>query len=272
MPRKAVIFDANWIRQAQATASKKSWAHDAIEALDTTGGIYLSSLRLWFNEFPLKPKQKQALAARLESTKNEDHLGGVNELAWWAFLQKEQFHVNPIPPAKSSTPDFWVTAPSEFFVEVSTLNVSNQDKAKFEAREAAGLDHTETLRRILGKFTNEKQQQLLYAADQKKPGALVLFDYTTWSALGTQFYRFLGDFLLGKQCGFQGLPAELSALVYVERKCINGHIGISRLRSATYYNPNAKYALPLGTFTSLNQFWSQMVTTESVPTDYWVWL
>ncbi len=272
MPRKAVIFDENWIRKAQTTANKKSWAHEAIEALDTTGGIYLSSLRFWFNEFPLTPKQKQALAARLESTKNEDHLGGVNELACWAFLQKEQFDVKPIPPAKSSTPDFLVTAPSEFFVEVSTLNVSNQDKAKFEARDAVELDHAETLRRILGKFTNEKQQQLLYAADQKKPGALILFDYTTWSAFGTQFYQSLGDFLLGKRRGFQDLPAELSALVYVERKCINGRIGISRLRSATYYNLNATYALPLGTFTSLNQFGSQMVTTEPVSPDYWVWL
>lgn len=254
MSIKIVIFDEGWIKKAKKTADKKSWAYDAMDNLDTTGGIYLSTLRLWFNEFPLKPKQKQSLATSLESSKNEDHLGGVNELAWWAFLQKEQFSVKPIPPAKSPTPDFWVTAPSEFYAEVSTLNVSYRDKAKFEAGDSVELDHTETLRRLLGKFTKEKQQQLLYAANRQKPIVLVLFDYTTWSAFGIQFHRFLGDFLLGKQRGFQGLPNELSALVYVERKCVDGHIGISRLRSATYYNPNAKYALPLGTFASLKQW------------------
>lgn len=256
----------------QATPDTTSWVHGVIEALDTTGDTYLSTLRLWLNKFPVNPKQKHALTMRLESKKNEDHLGAVNELAWWMFLQTEQFQVNPIPPANSSTPDFCIKAPSEFFAEVTTLNVSNQDKANWNACDSVKLDHTETLRRTLGKFTKEKQQQLLYAADRKTPSVLVLFDYTTWSGFGTEFHRFLGDFLLGEQRGFQGLPTELSALVYVERKYINDRIGISRLRSATYYNPNATYALPVGTFTQLNQFWSQMTTAESTSTDDWVWL
>jgi hypothetical protein len=118
----------------------------------------------------------------------------------------------------------------------------------------------------------EKMQQLSYATNQGKPFILVLFDYTSWSGFGTQLYRFIADYLLGKQRGFHNLPTELSALVYVERKCINGRIGISRLRSAAYYNPNARFALPMGTFSSLNQFWSQMVHTESTSTESWIWL
>ncbi len=272
MPKKLAIFDETWIKRAKATTDQASWAKDVMAAPDTSGGIYLSSLRLWFNGFPLSPKQKQRLAGSIESFQNEDHLGAVNELAWWTFLQKDQFSAQPIPTASSPTPDFLVTAPSEFFIEVSTLNVSDRDKSKFEAGDSVELDHAETLRRILGKLTDEKKRQLLYAADRKKPSVLVLFDYTGWSGFGTQFYKFLANFLLGKQRGFQSLPAELSALVYVERKIINGHIAISHLRSATYYNPYAKYTLPVGTFLSFNQFWCQMVTAESTSAESWVWL
>jgi hypothetical protein len=189
-----------------------------------------------------------------------------------AFLRKEKFHVNPVPTATSATPDFLVAAPSEFFVEVSTLTISARDKSKLDAGDSVELDHSETLRRILGKFTNEKMKQLSHAAAQNKPCVLVLFDYTSWSAFGTQLYRFLGEFLVGKQHGFQSLPAELSALIYVERKCINGHIGISQLRSAVYYNPNAMHAISVDTFSSLNQFWCQMVSTGGKSSEHWIWL
>ena len=30
-----------------------SWAHEVMEALATTGGVYLGTLRLWFDRFPL---------------------------------------------------------------------------------------------------------------------------------------------------------------------------------------------------------------------------
>jgi len=227
---------------------------------------------LWFGRFPLSPKQKEALSTRIESFGNEDHLGAVNELAWWVFMQRGQLEATPIPASKTPTPDFQVVVPSEFFVEVSTLNVSERDKSKFETGESVELDHAETLRRVLGKLTSEKQRQLSYAADHKRPRVLVLFDYTIWSAFGTQFYRFLADFLLGKQRGFQSLPAELSALIYIERKVFDGRIALSCHRSAAYYNPYAKYVLPLGTFALLNQFRCQMVMTESNLADSWVWL
>lgn len=89
MTRRTDIFDDNWIKRTKATAGSNSWAHDALRTLDTTGGVYLSSIRLWFNQYPLQSKQKQALAARLESTKDEDHLGAVNELVWWPFFARK---------------------------------------------------------------------------------------------------------------------------------------------------------------------------------------
>lgn len=272
MAAKTIIFDKSWTRRARASTDNTSWVRDVMATLDTTGGVYLASLRMWLNTFPLNAKQKKGLASRMESFKNEDHLGAVNELAWWAFLQREQHNIKPIATTSSPTPDFSVLAPSKFFVEVSTLNVSTQDQCKFQAGDSVELDHTETLRRILGKLTAEKQRQLSYAAGQKSPGVLVLFDYTTWSAFGTQFYRVLANFLLGEQRGFQGLSVELSALVYVERKVSNGRIAISRLRSATYYNPHAKYPLPMGTFASLNQFSCQIVESGSASPEGWVWL
>jgi hypothetical protein len=120
--------------------------------------------------------------------------------------------------------------------------------------------------------TEEKQRQMAYAAGQKQPCVLVLFDYTIWSAFGTQFFHFLADFLLGTEQGFQGLPGTLSALVYVERKVIDGRIAVSRDRSAIYYNPNAKYPLDMGTFAALHQFSGQVVAVEPKSADHWIWL
>ncbi len=271
MAARKTVFGESWARRARAIANA-SWAKEVVGSLDAEGGVYLATLRMWFSRFPLDGKHKEGLASRMESFENEDHLGAVNELAWWRFMQREQFHVAPIPTADFPTPDFAVRTPSEFFVEVSTLNVSAKDQCKFKAGASVELDHGETLRRILGKLTHQKQNQLSYAANQKRPGALVLFDYTTWSAFGTQFYRHLADFLLGKQRGFQGLPVELSALVYVERKVFEGRIAISQLRSAMYYNPYATYPLPVGTVASLNQVWSQMVDSKSASAEGWLWL
>lgn len=263
------IFDANWIRAAQTNVDQSSWVEEVIETLDSSGGIYLESLQNLFKGFPLNSKQKYQLKTRIESFKDDDHLGAVNELAWWAFLQWEQFNASPMPTTNTPTPDFQVIAPTNFFVEVSTLNVSKCDQSKFEARDSVELDHSETLRRILGKLTDQKRKQLLYAAKKKKPSVLVLFDYTTWSQFPTPFYRFLAKFLLGHQRGYQSLPNELSALVYVIRQVLDGHMAINLLRSATYYNPFAQYALPFGSFSSLKQYGRQMVPVESASNGEW---
>jgi hypothetical protein len=273
MVTKNAIFDETWVTRARSCDDKSSWVKDVMTDFETTGGLYLSILRVWFNDFSLQAKQKHKLKADIESFKTEDHLGAVNELAWWSFLQREKFQAEPIPTTKVSTPDFNVSAPFEFYIEVSTLNVSQQDQDKIQKNSSIHLNHAEMLRRVLGKLTNEKQKQLAYASDRKKPGVLVLFDYTAWSGFGIEFYRYIAKYLLGGQCGFQKLPPELSALIYIERQFLDCRFAISRLRSAAYYNPYAKYPLTMGSFASINQFWSQLVHSEPVSSpEAWVYL
>lgn len=265
------LFDDNWIANAR-TSGIASWANQVIETLDTSGKIYLCILRLWFDRFPLTLKEKGKFLIRLQSLRDDEHLGSVNELAWWVFMQREGLTATPLPVADTPRPDFQLGFPADCFVEVSTLNVSQKDNSMFVAGGSVTLDNTETIRRVVGKLSDEKLGQLKYAADQEKPGVLTLFDYTEWSAFGTQFYRTLGDFLLGPQSGFKCLPPELSAIIYLERKVLDGRIALSRRRSAVYYNPLAQHPLALGVFPSLNQFWSQLVHTEPSSTEDWVWL
>ena len=267
------IFDEKWIMSARSCDDESSWVKDVIADIETTGGLYLSILKVWFDAFPLQAKQKRKLKSDIENCKTEAHLGAVNELALWSFLQREKFQIKPIPVAKVATPDFSVSTPFEFYLEVSTLNVSQQDKKKIKKNSSIQLDQDETLRRILGKLTNEKQKQLKYAFDRKKPGVLVLFDYTSWSGFGTEFYRYLARFLFGGQCGFLNLPIEISALVYIERRFLDCRFAISRIRSAAYYNPYAKYPLTMGSFAAINQFWSQMAHSDPVvASEAWVYL
>jgi hypothetical protein len=273
MLRQPPIFGDEWLKRARAARTGDCWISDVIKTFDTTGQIYLSTLRLWFTKFPLTPRQKQGLRSRLESFRNDEHLGGVNELAWWALMLRDGLICTPIPPAKSPRPDFELQQPAECFVEVSTLNVSLKDKRNFETEEDSGvLDHAETIRRVMGKLTAEKEQQMKYAADHQRPGVLVIFDYTTWSGFGTRFFRTLGEFLVGKQLGFKTFPPEVSAMIYLERKVLDGRIALNRHRSAIYYNPLALHSLAPGTFASLNQFWSQLVFTESKSPEHWLWL
>lgn len=272
MVSKTHIFDDDWLLSARAKRTDGSWATGAIETLETTGQVYLSTLRTWFDQFPLAPKQKQQLRTRLESLRDDEHLGGVNELAWWAFLAREDFTAAPLAPANAPQPDFKLQSPVDCFVEVSTLNVSEKDRVRLKAGKAVALNHEETICRVIGKLTDEKQRQLKYAADRKKPGVLVLFDYTTWSGFGTFFYRTLGDFLLGKRLGFKSFPTDLSAIVYLERKVFDDGMALSRHRSAVYYNPFALHPLPPGAFPSLNQSWLQLISVDSTATEDWLWL
>jgi hypothetical protein len=138
--------------------------------------------------------------------------------------------------------------------------MSDKDRRTLTEGKSVALDHRETIRRTLGKLTDEKRKQLIHATHQKKPAVLVLFDYTEWSAFGTDCYKTLGEFLLGTEFGFKDLPQELSALVYLERKVLDGRIALSRDRSAVYYNPLAVQPLSLGSFRSLKQFWSQLAS------------
>jgi hypothetical protein len=153
------IFDDNWLRNAQANCSSDSWANEVIETLDSTGQRYLSMLNSWFASFPLRStKEKQHLRKRLESLQNEDHLGGVNELTWWAFMQLEGICGNPLT-SRTSCPDFQLAPPADCFVEVSTLNVSKEDKSA----DSVALDPEKTISRVFEKLTREKHKQLMYA-------------------------------------------------------------------------------------------------------------
>jgi hypothetical protein len=122
------------------------------------------------------------------------------------------------------------------------------------------------LSRVFEKLTREKHKQLMYAANRAKPGVLALFDYVTWSGLGTQFFRALGDALLGTCFAFKNLPFELSAIVYLERNVLDG----SRQRSATYYNPLATFALRERAFPSLSSFSCQCVLAEPNTDEPWL--
>lgn len=272
MDQIVTAFGDGWRARVINNAPGDSWAHEAMETLATTGGIYLCTLRLWLDRFPLNSnKQKLALKTRLESFNNEDHIGAVNELAWWIFMQRIGLQSLSVPTSSAPRPDFQVKTSVDFFVEVSTLNISKSDKSKLENGEGIDFDHSESLRRILGKVTDVKQRQMLYAADQEQPCVLVLFDYTIWSAFPTKLFRFLADFLLGKEKGFQGLPGTLSALVYVERKMIDDRIAVNRDRSAIYYNPAANYPLAVGSFDLIRHFWRGICEIPPKPQeDFWI--
>jgi len=272
MGKKLSVFDEQWLKQVRARESYDSWIDDVIADIGTTGGIYLTTLRLWFERYPLTNKPKRNLKRSIESFNNEDHLGAANELSWWVFMQHCGLQVTPIPATSSSRPDFKVDTPSTYFIEVTTLNVSAYDKNQFRCKKSANLDNLETLRRILLKFITEKNRQMSYAANQKCPCVLVLFDYTTWSAFGAQFFSCLAEYLLSQRLGFKELPADLSALVYVERKVMDGKIAISQDRSAIYYNPYAKYPLPEGMFPELHQHYGQRLEEEPKFSEHWVWL
>lgn len=273
MHNNVTVFDAAWVTRAKAATHRVSWIADVLDSVDAEGTLYLDSIRIWFNKFPHPSiKDQRALKTRLESFDNSDHLGGVNELSWWEFMRKTQLTVEPIATATTPRPDFHLLAPTECYLEVSTLNVSDADREKFEREEGVSLNHSDTLRRILLKAANDKKDQIAFGASSRQPCVLVLFDYTTWSWQGTQAFRFFANALLGEPFEFSRLPDDLSALVYVERKVIDGRIAISRDRSAIYYNPNATYPLPVRTFTEIGQFWCQMMESKPRFDDHWVWL
>jgi hypothetical protein len=271
MTGRSIIFDDAWLLRAKTNRSD-SWANEVVGSLDTTGQFYLSTLRLWFDCFPVPKKDKSNLRTRLESFQNVDHLGGVNELACWAFVQQEGLKGEPLPTSGSPSPDFQLYPPADCFVEVSTLNLSAKEQKAYAAMRSRALNHEETITRVFAKLSGQKQKQLKHADGKGKPGVLVIFDYTTWSAFGTEFFRALADALLGQQFGFKNLPPELSAIIYLERKVINGKIALSCRRSAIYYNPLARHALRQGLFPSLTEFRSQVAEVNHQSVDDWLWL
>src|SRR5262245_33040073 len=125
MEQTLVVFDEHWLSNARTRGSLRRsnartrgailWAPDVLEHLATTGGIYLETLRQWFADFPLRSKkQKRPLKIRLESFDNDMHLGAVNELAWWVFMQRLGLQACPVAATSKPRPDFHVQAPAAF--------------------------------------------------------------------------------------------------------------------------------------------------------------
>lgn len=273
MDQAVKVFDEGWRARVLDDAFGDSWAHEVMATLDGDGGLYLEILALWFGRFPLvSEKQRWQLKTRLESLTTSDHLGAVNELSWYQFMRMAGLQASPIPTANAPRPDFRVTAPAEFFVEVSTLNVSEAERKSLLATGGVDLNHHATLRRLLLKATGEKDAQIAHAASEGRPCPLVLFDYTFWSGLATDCVHFLATGLLGEQLAFAQLPVALSAIAYVERRVLGGRIAISQRRSAIYYNPAAAYPLTSGSFDLLPQFWRDIGEIQPKAQEDWIWL
>lgn len=254
MGETETLFDEAW-RASAAKGTGSSWPDEVMAMLATEGGQYLATLRGWFDHFPHpSPTARRVLKARLESLTTTDHLGAVNELAWYVFMRQAGLQAEPLLPGNKPCPDFRVTAPLNCFVEVYTLNVSDGDRTALRVTGGVDLDHDETLRRLLLKASGEKEPQFQHAVAQGLPCLLVLFDYTFWAGLATDFYRFLANELFRADRGFAGLPPSLSGLVYVERRVLHGRLVLSGRRSAVYYNPAAAHQLASGVFDMLQQF------------------
>jgi hypothetical protein len=229
------VFAEAWRARAAAGELGDSWANEVVVALESDGGRYLATLAKWFTQFPLTSlADRSALRTRLESFTISDHLGAVNELCWYQFMRESGFQVDPIPTATTARPDFMLTGPAAVFAEVSTLNVSQSEKTSLRVTGGVDLDHRRTVRRLLRKASDDKHPQFEYAASNGMPCLLALFDYTFWSGLATDLYRFIAVELLGDEPAFAELPSALSAIVYLERRVGSGRIIVSRLRSAVY--------------------------------------
>ncbi len=267
-----MLFNSKWLEEARSLKKNNTWIHQVLDTWDKAGANYLDNLRKLFCSYPDVGDVKKDLANRIQSFKDEDHLGAANELSCWAFLKRAGFECKPIPRSGEQTPDFHVFAPTEFFVEVTTLNISREEREKIACGNHIWLNQGNTLTRILRK-PKEKQKQFLYGAEKQKPCVLVLFDYAFWSGVGTKLDQHIGIHLLEKQ-GFHCLPTELSALIYLKRCVIEkGRLAIHLPGSAIYYNPNASAPLPLETFAFLRQFTCELVEPKaSTSTDEWVCL
>ena len=273
MDQAVTVFSDSWRARAVDTALGDSWAHEVMAALNGNGRRYLEILALWFERFPLaSKKQRWELKRRLESLTNSDHLGAVNELSWYQFMRGAGLQARPIPTANAPRPDFKVTSPSEFFVEVSTLNVSEAERESLRVTGGVDLNYDATLRRLLLKAAGEKDAQIAHAARQGQPCLLVVFDHAFWSSLATDCFHFLATSLLGKQQAFAQLPLALSAIVYVERRVFVGRIAISQRRSAIYYNPAAAYPLAVRNFDLLLRSWHHIGEVQPETQQDWIWL
>ena len=232
-------YNDNW----KSNKPSRSWAVDVLDDIDGNGGIYLSKINDWFQKYPDK---SDLLKKRLESHENDQHLGAVNELFWYNLALNLGWELNPLPAINKkgfNTPDFEVKSPTSFYCEITTLTIPKNGK-RFEFENE--------LERIFGK-SQEKQKQFKIGHQQQKPNVLVIFDYSTFSGLGTQHQKSLPDFLSNPPTNFGTMPSELSALLYLERYFEEGKFKLRMSKSVIFYNPAACLPIEKKTFDWLDQ-------------------
>lgn len=254
MPTQQDLYDKNWRDNINTKDLSSSWVGDVLEKIAEDGGVYLSTIREWFTKFPFaSADQSKHMRKRLESLNTADHLGAVNELFWYNLATFLEWQLKALA-VESTAPDFEVSSPACFYCEVTTLNVSQSDRQRFENGLTAALNHGREAARILRKATDEKIEQLRYGYNNRKPSVLVVFDYSTFSGLGTQRPRYLADALLHSSSGLQGMPKELSALLYLERYILKGRFRLRMSQSAAYHNPLADFSVEKEVFSWVTQF------------------
>jgi hypothetical protein len=254
MPKQQVLYSKKWQSKIKSEDLSSSWAGPVFDNYDEDGSVYLSTVREWFSKFPfVTTGQTKHMKKSLEGLNTEDHLGAVNELFWYNLAIFLGWQLKPLV-VDSAAPDFEVSSPACFYCEVTTLNVSQSDRKRLENGFSAPLNHSREAIRILRKATDEKIEQLKYGHNDRKPSILVVFDYSTFSGLGTQRPQYLADALLHSSSGLQGMPKELSVLLYLERYILKGRFRLRLSQSAAYHNPLADFSLEKEVFSWVTQF------------------
>lgn len=251
-----MLFDQSWLKSIRSNAPIDSWVHDVVDDIDNEGGVYLSVLHEWFLEYPFPSKGKKThMKKLLESSKNHDHRGAVNEVCWYRLMRYMGLKPEVMPEGRDKSPDFLCTTASgiKFYCEVSTLNESCTDAESLRTIGSWPLNQGAEILRILRKATDEKAEQLQFGQRKHTAMAFVVFDYSTFSGLGTKRPFVLANVLLRTSVGLQAMKPHLSALIYVERYVFQGKCRIRTHQSALYHNPLADYQLPDDVFSCLRQ-------------------
>lgn len=257
MKIKQTLYDQSWFSEVKSKVSRDSLLYDVINDINENGQKYLSTLREWFlsHPFPSKGKKKHMKNA-LENLNNHDHLGAVNELCWYRFMCDLVLNPQALQEGSSKTPDFKGSSASgiEFYCEVTTLNISSKDAEYSACGIGTPLNQNEEISRIIRKVTEEKEEQLKFGEKEQKPMVFVVFDYSTFSGLGTQRPVALADALLKTSKGLQAMQPYLSAIIYVERFVEKGRCRIRTSQSAVYHNPLADRPISLDLFGCFSQY------------------
>ncbi|MCG8059077.1 MAG: hypothetical protein N0E38_04515 [Candidatus Thiodiazotropha endolucinida] len=234
-----LIFDKNWMKKSHPEGS---WAKQAIEDYSNSGVIYLQELSDWYKKYPGSNKRKNGIKAGLLNSDNFAHLGAVNELSWWAYINSRGGNISPIPEGKNPTADCEIQLVEITVIcEVTTVNVSLNESIK-----SLQQSQINTKKRIVNKATKEKLPQFIYGSNRECPVILVLFNYDEWSGFGTKPGRNIVNYI-----SHNDIPKELSAIVYLERYVIKRKSMYKNDSTSVFQNPNAQFSIGEGVIESL---------------------